>query len=365
MYNEYDIRRLHLELTTKCNAACPQCARRINGGPINKNIPLVELTLSEIRAILPVRFLENVESIIICGLCGDPCMASEALEIIDYLQTATQKINITVCTNGSLRQEDWWINLAGILHKPSSVIFGIDGIGDTNQIYRRNTSWDIIMRNTRAFINAGGLAFWEFIVFEHNEHQLQDSVQLSKQLGFSGIKFIETERFVNYGALVPIEFTPIFNEAGIQIGQLRPPQSNDHQNPIGAYLQKAANEFGSIENYLNSVEINCTAFETRELLVTAQGFAVPCCWFGHLYYMGYENGTLTYLGDDYTLYEGDRNLLLKYNGYEAGNLKKNPVGKVLSNEFFSKTLEESWKKKKITCGKSAICSLMCGRLSDQ
>jgi MoaA/NifB/PqqE/SkfB family radical SAM enzyme len=35
MYDYTDIRTVHLEITEKCNAACPMCARNINGGEDN------------------------------------------------------------------------------------------------------------------------------------------------------------------------------------------------------------------------------------------------------------------------------------------------------------------------------------------
>jgi len=34
MYDYDQIRSIHLELTSKCQARCPMCPRRINGGPV-------------------------------------------------------------------------------------------------------------------------------------------------------------------------------------------------------------------------------------------------------------------------------------------------------------------------------------------
>ena len=46
--------------------------------------------------------------------------------------------------------------------------FAIDGLEDTNHIYRRNTDWVKIVQNATAYIAAGGRAEWDFIVFAHN-----------------------------------------------------------------------------------------------------------------------------------------------------------------------------------------------------
>ncbi|UCH41516.1 MAG: hypothetical protein JSU67_07590, partial [Gammaproteobacteria bacterium] len=53
LYSYQDLRIIHLELTHRCNAACPMCPRNIHGGALNPDMPLVELSLADIKAILP------------------------------------------------------------------------------------------------------------------------------------------------------------------------------------------------------------------------------------------------------------------------------------------------------------------------
>ena len=51
----------------------------------------------------------------------------------------------------------------------------LDGLEDTNHIYRRYTDWSKIERNAKTFLNAGGKGSWVFIVFKHNEHQVDEA----------------------------------------------------------------------------------------------------------------------------------------------------------------------------------------------
>jgi len=44
MYKLTDIKDVHLEITSKCQAKCPMCPRRIQGGPLNPFIHLDEIT---------------------------------------------------------------------------------------------------------------------------------------------------------------------------------------------------------------------------------------------------------------------------------------------------------------------------------
>ena len=45
--------------------------------------------------------------------------------------------------------------------------------------------WDRIVENVKAFINAGGRARWQWIIMNHNEHQLQEAKAFAKEIGFA------------------------------------------------------------------------------------------------------------------------------------------------------------------------------------
>ena len=80
------------------------------------------------------------------------------------------------------------------------VWFGIDGLEDTNHIYRRKVDWDRLQKHFRAYIKAGGDAGWQFIVFPWNEHQIEEARQRSLDEGFSTFALVQTVR--NTGASI-------------------------------------------------------------------------------------------------------------------------------------------------------------------
>ena len=51
------------------------------------------------------------------------------------------------------------------------------------------------MASAKALIEAGGTAEWQFIVFRHNEHQIQDAMNLAKTMGFKRFNIVKTTRF--------------------------------------------------------------------------------------------------------------------------------------------------------------------------
>jgi len=100
-----EIRSVHIELTTKCNARCPMCMRNYRGFDYNSGYPDTELTLEDIQHILTPDILKTIDHVNFNGNLGDFASAREALEIVEYLVSHNIAVNIN--TNGSLRTKTW------------------------------------------------------------------------------------------------------------------------------------------------------------------------------------------------------------------------------------------------------------------
>jgi len=195
------IKALHIETTNFCNAACPQCAREFDQ-TFDKN-DVRHLTVDQIKSVINEKTIKRLEKMYTCGVYGDPAAGKYTLDIYNYFRRVNPRIILGMNTNGSLRNKDWWKELAGILKRKSDyVVFSLDGLSDTNHIYRVNTNWQKIMENIESFINAGGQAHWDMLVFEHNQHQVEQAQQLAKDMGFKWFRAKVSKRFDSY----PIEF---------------------------------------------------------------------------------------------------------------------------------------------------------------
>jgi MoaA/NifB/PqqE/SkfB family radical SAM enzyme len=245
-FNIENVKVLHLEPTTICNASCPQCGREDDRYFIESR-DSSELTLDYVTKNYAPKFIQNLEKVFMCGNFGEPAACKEVLSIYKYFKEHNPKIVLGMNTNGSIRTPSWWQELAGIFDNPYSyVVFSIDGLEDTNQIYRRNTVWSKIIENAQAFIQAGGSAHWDMLVYEHNEHQVDTAKQLAKNLGFSWFRAKVSKRFHTN----PVEF-------------LNPPKN---------YSLPNVTESSSV--------INCHALNESSVYVAANGKVLPCCWFG-------------------------------------------------------------------------------------
>jgi len=213
------------------------CARNLSGGATNPNLPLVELSLDDIKKILLPEFVARLDQIYACGNYGDPIVARDCLGIFSYLRDCNPELNLCMHSNGSARRTDWWRQLAEILKiGPHYVRFGIDGLKDTNHLYRRGTRWETIMQNAQTFIDAGGRAEWDFLVFRHNEHQVESARKLADEMGFAKFYVRKTGRFKKNDSLETSERFEVLNKQGEFDYYLEQPLNSDYLNPAFSEL---------------------------------------------------------------------------------------------------------------------------------
>ena len=182
---------LQVEATTKCNAWCPGCDRNNNGYGIADGLILEDLDENVFEAHLQT--LPDLEIIDFCGTYGDAIAAYNIKTLVEIAKKYTPKIIIR--TNGSLRNQVWWSQFANILKGHNhEVWFCLDGLADTHAIYRQGTDFNTIIDNAKVFMGQGGTAVWQFIPWEHNQHQIKDAIRMSQKLGFKRFEFIRDVR---------------------------------------------------------------------------------------------------------------------------------------------------------------------------
>lgn len=194
-----NVKEIHIEPTSLCNAACPMCARNILGEGINPYIKLKSLPLTWFEYNISPNQIKKLDKVFFCGNVGDPASAPELIEIIRYFKRANPNLVMGLNSNGGLKTKQWWKELGDVLHGPLDYcVFSIDGLEDTNHLYRKNVKWQKVMENTEAFISTGASAHWDMLVFEHNKHQINQAKRLAKQRGFTWFRTKETDRWDTY-----------------------------------------------------------------------------------------------------------------------------------------------------------------------
>jgi MoaA/NifB/PqqE/SkfB family radical SAM enzyme len=317
MYNYTDIRDIHLEVTSKCQARCPMCPRRINGGMLNPLISLNEITLAQFKEWFTIDFIKQLDNLFMCGNLGDPIIAQDCLEIFQYLKDVNPSIKLSMHTNGSARTIEWWQQLAKVNVR---VTFGIDGLEDTHSLYRINTDWQRIINNAEAFIKAGGDAEWHMLVFEHNEHQTGTCQHMADQLGFKKFITKHTSRFTE-------DKWHVIDDDGKTTHILRPTEIS--KGMIGK----------SIDAMISPSEIQCKAVKYKQLYIAADGTISPCCWLDFSWILPKQDSRIDYMDAI---------------GYFP-NLNKNTLKEIFDQGYF-KQIEDTWAVKPLM-----ECSRQCGK----
>ncbi len=187
----------HIELTDKCNAGCPMCPRTDAMNfckPDREKVFNVELSLDDFKQHFTDEFCARTKEIVFGGAYGDPLAASQLLEIADYL--TARGVRLAVSTNGGLRKPEWWQRFGEMMKRTGSRLeLHIDGLADTNPLYRVKTNFAKIIENATAYIATGARAEWHFIIFRHNQHQIDEAFRLSRAMGFAEFTLIDTIRF--------------------------------------------------------------------------------------------------------------------------------------------------------------------------
>jgi MoaA/NifB/PqqE/SkfB family radical SAM enzyme len=347
MYKYEDIKTIHLEVTQNCQAACPMCNRNQSGGVINPHINLNELTLEDCKTIFKPDFIKQLNTMFMCGNLGDPIIAKDSLEIFKYFREHNSNMWLSMNTNAGARDKIWWTELSNTFGNNGTVIFSVDGLKDTNHIYRQGVSWKSVRRSMQAFISAGGRARWDFLVFSYNQHQVEQAEQLSKDWGFEKFIAKKTGRFVR--ASNKKENYQAVSKKGKLTANLKPP-SSQYQNTIFKKQDELIEQYKTIDDYYDVVSISCKVKTEGSLFITAEGLALPCCWTAGRMYKWYHS--------DFRQ-EQIWNFIDAAGGVAALDVKTNGIKSVFETKIFE-DIEKSWSKNSCANGKLKECAIQCG-----
>jgi len=349
MYNYEDIKQVHLEVTQRCQAACPMCDRNENGGADNRHIDNSELSLADCERIFPPEFIAQLKTMYMCGNLGDPIIARDTLEIFRYFRKHNPTMWLSMNTNAGAKNEEWWRQLAEVFGRMGTVIFSVDGLRDTNHLYRQGVVWDNVERNMKAFILAGGRARWDFIIFGHNEHQVDEAEALAAKWGCEKFQRKKSGRFFtasNKGK----DKHQAQNRKGQETQLLQKPQKLDNQNLALLKQKEIEKTYGSMSDYYNKCSINCKAIDKKEIFITAEGLLMPCCWTaGRMYKWWHKDYRVEQIWDHINAAGGKLAIDATLHGLES-----------VFNSGILESITESWQKDSVANGKLGVCSMKCG-----
>jgi MoaA/NifB/PqqE/SkfB family radical SAM enzyme len=393
-FNYDELSQLHVELTNACNAACPMCTRfHVNSPLIRPDLTIDQITIDKFKKYFPPEVIKKCEIILFCGVHGDPGMAKDLYEICEYIAETNPETAVRMNTNGGMRKPDFWKKMGELFARQRKdhwrwvITWSIDGLADTNHLYRRNVVWENLMANAQAFIDAGGFADWDYLIFKHNEHQIDEAKVLSRKMGFANFYPKKALGVDNGQQLQRMSAMTREGKLDYWIDPPENPRNRNLDNPPMPgvidrfwefdveYYKKLKETKTTYNNYpdrikttyvvlekehdsnkhLDDAEVKCKAKTMsggKEIFVDNFGRVMPCCYIGtHL------NGTHS---DSHSLqlhYE-----MNKY-GWEGFDLNKHTLKEVMDAHHLDRVFTDSWTKPSCKEGKMAYCANICGTFS--
>jgi MoaA/NifB/PqqE/SkfB family radical SAM enzyme len=353
MFDFDTIDEYQLEITTYCNAACPQCPRNSLGHGLNPFMPLDHLDRTVIDTAFTAKVCQQLRQVFFCGSYGDPIMHPDFLGILRDFRKKSPTLWLYIHTNGGVHDSDYWAEIAQIMNGYGQIDFGIDGLEDTLHLYRKNVKYHKVIENAQAYIDAGGRAQWNFIVFKHNEHQIDAARQLAQDMGFFNILIRKTGRFLNHDTLEEMSEWPVSNSSQV----LEPPANSEYRNRSMMFLPMLKSEYKNIKDYFDTTEIKCDSLLGKKVAITAQGVVLPCNFFNHnLYDARFRNNALP--GANALSQVNGKNQVrefLEQYGLDNLSIQHHSLDAIFNNAFWN-DLASSWKNQ----NRLFECAMTCG-----
>jgi len=317
------VKKIELEITSNCNAACPGCARTQNLDTLEIN----NFGLTDLKRIFPHKHFIQDKIFKFCGVLGDPVANKECLEMISYLVSNNGYCQIS--TNGALQSTTWWKSLGELSAKTNlvDVNFCVDGHKETNHIYRVNTIFDVIEKNMQAYADQKAQASWIYILFDHNEHELEIAKKHADRLGF---KFATRTGMRNsyHDWVAQIRK----KDKSVQEVTITTTGSKEHSKKhqvekldkfIASYNKNTLYMIPQQEEVINTIK--CKLIHEGEIFIASNQTLWPCC----------------FLWD--SMFKNKENIRERLNyGNDWNNLKNHTIDEILSHPWFDKLLVESW-----------------------
>ena len=234
---------LHIETTTRCSLACPACPRTTWHSITKRPVVKSDLDVDLLEKFLDCESGKKIQQFLLCGDYGDSIYYPDLIKLIKRFR---DRISFQIITNGSRQTEKFWQNLSEVLTENDSIIFSIDGLENTNHLYRVNSDWESVMQGLDIMVKGPAHVHWKTIVFNFNYNKLDEIKNFAESRGAT-FHAKKTHRFGDQS--------------------LAPPDNYVESNHL------FQDDF--IHNHQIEIEPRC---EKEAKIITADGYLSPCDW---------------------------------------------------------------------------------------
>tara|TARA_E500000318_G_scaffold88501_1_gene85785 strand:+ start:669 stop:1754 length:1086 start_codon:yes stop_codon:yes gene_type:complete len=347
---------LDIELTTNCNARCPQCSRTDQHNYLKRKewLPIKQVSLKEFQNWFPKsEHLNSITNFHFSGTYGDPGMCKDLKYIVEYIISNTDTTTISINTNGSMRDEEFWFEIGVLGGKRLKIIFDVDGIDqEMHSFYRRGTNLKKILSNIETACQTMANIAVLTVVFQHNEDYVEEIQDMCRKLGVTEFDVVEGNNF---------EHGPTYSfidEKGNQqeLKQITRKDREQGLDRLNRIVRDHRHNLHETHKY-----IECAAAKEMSLQISSNGLVTPCCFLSQpleqmTTYRPYlnHNTNITTNGKDEL-----NNVMKKFiNRNNDFNLNHKNIDEIVNDIWYTKELSSSFHSKDTS---SFACKKVCGK----
>jgi len=275
---------IQVEISSVCQAGCIDCNRQRTQWPdydwtdqstadwrINAGITGVRSHYPVDQWHQHVSQWRELRSVQFCGNVGDPMAHPHISDCVASVIQQHRHCSVDISTNGALGRLEQWDRLA---HMGITVTFAVDGLEDTNHIYRRGVEWSRIRQRMTRFIEQGGSAEWCWVDFPWNRHQIDHARELAHSWGFRGFevrsRYTATDQFDAH--IVRVSQQPVSRESHPPTGP-NPHHQHQHSDRVRQQWSQGLTVRPQCVPQDDTVAHRHPAHH-----INADGTVWPCCW---------------------------------------------------------------------------------------
>jgi len=280
-----ELRTVQWEPTSYCNANCIGCPRTDQETMLTRP-HIVEFqrhaseseTQAFISSVTDPR-IKNLNRIIYNGDIGDAMMHPSIDKIITSVDQQRPEVRQTLHTNGGGPWASKFEKIGNYVSQQNPnanifLVFSIDGLENTNHLYRRNVQWKHILKNAEILRKHKVQVRWRMNKFKHNEHQIDTARQIAKDWGW--------DFSLNGGTWGHDKVSDLLNQ---------PSDTKLYKEKLKNWknFEFEQSEFDYHAKPTQSYTDTCFWKKDKEIQVVSDMTVWPCCWTAHHHYQYWMN----------------------------------------------------------------------------
>lgn len=348
---------LDIELTTNCNARCPQCSRTDELNRCSKKdwLPLIQVSIEQFKSWFPPKDMQHIHIFHFSGTYGDPGMCKDLYDIVEYIIFNSKSI-VSINTNGSMRSEDFWFQLGALGRDRLRIMFDVDGIDqEMHSFYRRGTNLQKVLDNIESICQTPAIVSVLTVMFKHNQDYVEQIQDMCRELGVTRFDTVEGNNFTE---------GPEFNFISENnIPQVLEQVTRPDREQGLERIDRRVRDYRHIDIVEDYESIECLAAKDNNIRISASGLVSPCCYLSTSIEKISEFGRQTKQTPDKSITTNGNDeinpLMEEYiDRRQDFNINNRSIVDILKDVWYTEKLEESFSSPKLC---SYACKRVCGK----